>query len=292
MYKLLIEAENMPKESLYLTIRLQIERDKFVYWAILANLSENEKTLNSGLQLNRHKVNGALQETRLALLDLVKLTAWHDPSQTNIYAVDRNLHNSPRISPLKPNSSLQKKAISFAESTRIFPHQMRWNSFDPKAFELLLAKLAALNQNLTYFFEQRKQEVHSQMQENAFMGMLQASNSLDSLNMVMASLKATSLYRPISTHEQRLLKLARFKAFHIAVHEAKDPFGGVRIRGYLDDSPSIPQDQILLDERRLIDGERDDMSEYEPARSWGIFETIPVWIEWKYCKNTPMLIAK
>lgn len=282
----------MPKQSLYLVIRLQIERDKLVDWAILANLSEDERTLNSGLQLNRHKVNGAIQETRLVLLDVAKLTAWHGPYQTNIYAGDRILHNSPKASPLKLNSSLQKKAISFAERTRIFPSKIRWNNFDPKAFELLLAKLAALNQNLTYFFEQQQQEIHSQMQDNAFMGILQASNSLDSLQDVMASLKATSLYRPMSMREQRLLQLARFKVFRTAVHEADDPFDEIKIRHSLGDPPGPYEDRILLDERRFIDGEGDNLTEYEPARSWGIFETIPVWIEWKYCEKTSQPTSK
>lgn len=282
----------MPKQSLYLIIRLQIERDKFVDWAILANLSEDERTLNSGLQLNRHKVNGALQETRLVLLDLAKLTAFYDPSQTNIHTRDRSLHDSPKVSPLRLNSSLQKKAISFAERNRVFPQKIRWNELDPKAFELLLAKLAALNQNLTYFFEQRQQEVHYQMQENAFMGMLQASNSPDSLKNVMASLKATRLFRPMSTHEEGLLQLARFKAFQIAVHEAGAPFDEMTIRNYLDDQHSTQPHRILLDERRFIDGEGDSMSEYEPARSWGIFETVPVWVDWKYCENTPIISAR
>lgn len=280
----------MPKQSLYLVIRLQIERDKFVDWAILANLSEDERTLNSGLQLNQHKVNGAIQETRLVLLDLAKLTAWHDPNQTNIYAVDRNPHDSPKVSPLKLNSSLQKKAVAFAERTRKFPQKIRWSNFDPKDFELLLAKLSALNQNLTYFFDQRQQELHSQMQENAFMGMLQNSNSLDSLQDAMTSLKATSLYRPISMHEQRLLKLARFKAFWIAVHEARDPFGEIKISHYLEDPPGPHQSRILLDECRFIDGEGASLSEYEPTRGWGIFENVPVWIEWKYCEKTPHIL--
>lgn len=278
----------MPKQSQYLSIRLQIERDKFVDWAILANLSEDDRTLNCGLQLNRHKVNGALQETRSVLLELAKLTAWHDPSKTKFYAVERSLHDSFTVSPLNLNSSLQKKAISFAERTRIFPQKIEWESFDPKAFELLLAKLTALNHNLTYFFEQRQQEFHYQMQESAFMGMLQASNGPDNLKDMMACLKATSRYRPISMQEQRLLQLARFKAFQSAVHEANDPFDEMKIRNQLDNSLSTCTDRILLDERQFMDGERDHLSEYEPTRSWGTFDAEPVWVEWKYCEDFPI----
>lgn len=274
----------MPRNSLYLHIRLQVERDKLVDWAILANLSDKEETLTSGLQLNIHKLNGALQNFRLVLLDLTKLTEWHDLGHMNAFhALDRSLHESPRVSPLKLNSSLQKKAISFAESTRIFPREVRWKIFEKKAFELLLAKLAALNQNMAYFFEQRQQELQFQMHENAFMGIIQAHDRLDDLIDVMASLKATSLYRPNSPHEQRLLQLARFKAFQLAITGAGD-FEEERIRDYLDDPPSPYPSRILLENDRYIDGEEHNLSDYEPVRTWGTFETVPVWVEWRYCE--------
>lgn len=274
----------MPRSSLYLRIRLQVERDKLVDWAILANLSEDERSLSSGLQLNLHKLNGSLQEIRLVLLDLTKLTGWHDINPSNTFNADRSLHDSPKVSPLKLNSSLQKKAISFAERIRIFPHQVKWNSFDQKAFELLLAKLAALNQNMTYFFEERQQKTYSQMQENTFMGIIQKYNNFNDLIGVMTSLKATSLYRRISAHEQRLLLLARFKAFQIAMTEAEDSFEEDRVRESLGDPPSLYPNGILLDQCRYIDGVEDSLSEYEPMRTWGTYETVPVWVEWKYCE--------
>ncbi|KAJ4424897.1 hypothetical protein N0V82_000400 [Gnomoniopsis sp. IMI 355080] len=119
---------------------------------------------------------------------------------------------------------------------------------------------------MTYFFDQRQQEIQFQMQENAFMGMIQAHNQLDDLIAVMASLKATSLYRHISAHEQRLLQLARFKAFQLAITEAGD-FSEVKIRDYLGDPPSTYPSRIRLDERGYIDLEENNLSEYEPDRA-------------------------
>lgn len=286
MYKLLIEAESLPKHSRYLFIRLQIERDKFVDWAVLANLSEDERTLNFGLQLNRHKINGALQEIRLVLLDLTRLSGWQDLDQRNAFNANRSFNDSPKASPLRLNSSLQKKAISFAERTRIFPRQISWTSFDKKTFELLLAKLAALNQNMIHFFDTRQQEMHIQMQQNTVMGILQSNSQLDDLLDVMAALKATSLYRQIPALEQRLLQLVRFKAFQIAISEAQYPFDEVRVRDYLGDPTTYP-DRVLLDDRLYVVEEENESPELEPARTWGTYETMPVWVEWTYCEYRP-----
>lgn len=276
----------MPKHSRYLHLRLQMERDKLVDWAVLANLSEDERTLNSGLHLNQHKVNGALQETRLVLLDLIELSGWHDLDQPSIFIANRSLHGSPKASSLRLNSSLQREAVAFAERTRRFPLQIKWAIFDKKKFELLLAKLTALNQNMMYFFEQRQQEIHSQMQESSVMGVLQSNNKLDDLLDVMASLNATSLYRRLPAHEQRLLRLVRFKAFRIAIIEAGNSFDEGKIRDDLGDPPTH-LDRVLLDDRRYIAGEEDDLLEYEPSRTWGTYGTVPVWIEWRYCRYHP-----
>lgn len=272
----------MPKHSRYLHMRLQLERDKLVDWAVLANLSEDERTLPSALHLNQHKVNGALQEIRLVLLDLTKLSGRHEYDQINLFNSSRVPRDSPKASPSRLNSSLQQKAVLFAERTRTFPRQLRWAAIDRKEFEMLLAKLTALNQNMMYFFDERQQEMHVQMRENAFIGVLQANNKLDNLLDVMASLNATSLYRPLAAHEQRLLRLVRFKAFRAAIDEAGLFFDEGNIRDYMGESPAHSSG-VLLDSHHYLPGEDDD-SDDQPARTWGTYETTPVWVDWRYCK--------
>lgn len=253
-------------------------------WAVLANMSEDEKTLSSSLHLNQHKVNGALQDIRIVLLDLTKLSGQYDLGQMSDFTANRNMKDSPQATPLKPQSNLQKKALYFAERTRVFPRQIRWSAFDKKAFGLMLAKLTALNQNILYFFEQGQQEKHFQMQKNTFMGILQANNHFEDLLDVMASLNATSLYRHLPAHEQRLLQLARFKAFQVAVNESEGSLDEAKIRDYIGDS-STHANRILLDDHRYIVDADSDSLEYEPTRTWGTYETVPVWIDWRYCER-------
>lgn len=78
VYSLLLEASKMPASFRYLQVRLSMERDKLVDWAVLANLSEDETTLNPGLKFNKHTINDALHEIKLVLVDLSKLTERHD----------------------------------------------------------------------------------------------------------------------------------------------------------------------------------------------------------------------
>ncbi|CAN8097981.1 unnamed protein product [Discula destructiva] len=281
IYKLLLEATDLPKHSRHLHLRLQIERDKLVDWAVLANLSEDERTLNSSLHLNQHKINGALQEIRLVLLDLTKLSGRYELDEWTRTNSGRASSDSSRSSHSKLNSSLQMKAIAFAESTRTFPRQLRWASIDKKEFEMLLARLTALNQNMILFFGERQQEAHYQMQENSLMGILQSNDKVDDLLDVKASLNATSLYRPLSANDQRLLRLVRFKAFRVAIDETASSFDESRIRDCIGDPPA-PSNRILLDNRCYLSGDENEL-EYQPARTWATYlETTPVWVDWRY----------
>lgn len=270
----------MPKHSNYLRIRLQMERDKLTYWAVLTNLSEDEKTLNSSLLLNQHKVNGAFQEIRMVLLDLTKRYQSDRPSGSSLVRPSSSSNYSKP--PSRLTYSLQEKAVNFAERTRTFPRQLTWGTIEKREFELMLAKLTALNQNMMYFFDEREQRVHMQMQENTFMGILQQNNKLDDLLDVTASLDATKVYRPPLAHEKSLLQLARFKAFRVAVEETGGVFNEGKIRdqiGY----PPASSNRIQLDTSRYI-VEKDSDSELQPARTWGTYENKPVWVDWRYCK--------
>lgn len=54
----------------FLLVRLQMERDKLVGWAILARVAEEESSLQPGLIMSRHTINDALREMQVLLLDV------------------------------------------------------------------------------------------------------------------------------------------------------------------------------------------------------------------------------
>lgn len=280
VYKLLLKASDMPRSSRYLHVRMRMERDKLVDWAVLANLSEDERTLSSGLRLNKHKVNGTLQEIRLVLLELVKLSGRYDIDQVNSDSDDGIADDASDVISLRSHSTLQQKAINFISKTRKFPKRLRWAAIDQKGFEMLLAKLTALNDGMTHFFERHQQEKHLHMQQDTFMGILQVNDKLDELLDLMASLNATRTYMVTPAHEQRLLQLTRFKAFNVAIEGARPGFDEDAIKSRLGDAP-VQSRWILLDSHRVSIKE-DDLEE-QPVRTHGTYEDIPIWVEWKYC---------
>lgn len=266
-----------------------MERDKLVNWAVLSNLSEDEKSLSSGLRLNKHKVNGTLQEIRLVLLDFSKLSRQYNIYETNSDSDDWIADDSSEVISLRSNSTLRQKAINFISKTRRFPERLRWAAFDKKEFEMLLAKLTALNDAMMHFLESHQQEKHRQIQQDTFMGTLQANDKFNELLDLMTSLTATRNYMPVvPVHEQRLLRLTRFKAFNVAIEGARPGFDEDAIKSRLGDTPARSK-WILLDNHRVLLKE-DDGLEGQPARAHGAYEDIPVWVEWKYCMYTYICI--
>lgn len=271
----------MPRISRYLHIRLRLERDKLVFWGILANISEDERTLSSGMRLSKHKVNGTLQEMRLVLSDLVKYTVHYDVSQVAKHSEDGSADDASETISLKSNSTLQRKALAFINETRRFPQHLGWAHFDKHEVAMLLAKLIALNDGMTQFLERCQQGRHVQMQQDTFMGILQANDSFDDLLDLMASLNATKAFTGMPAHDQRLLQLTRLKAFIVAIEETKSGINEDVIKSRLGDPPARLR-RILLEHRRLGKRENLDLGGH-PVRTWGTYETTPVWIEWRYC---------
>ncbi|PSR79220.1 prion-inhibition and propagation-domain-containing protein [Coniella lustricola] len=312
VYQLLLEASDMPPNSRYLQVRLRIERDKLVHWAVLANLSEDERTMSSGLRLNMQKVNGSLQDIRVVLLELVKLSGSYEVERDQT-SIDSDYGSSdetttttaapPPPPPADPSSArssltLQRKALSFVKTTRTFPRRLRWASFGGIEFKLLLAKLAALNETMVLFFDKRQQEVHVQMQHDSFVSILHGTDRFERLLDLMASLRATTKYRAMAGHEMQLVRLTRFKALNLAIEASEDGRDEALIKSHLGDSPPPPPPPpplssstgmgggaaarpiCLAGEQLMIMGE--DARGGRPCGAWGLYEDVPVWVEWRY----------
>jgi hypothetical protein len=255
----------MPNSLRYLQVRLRMERDKLVDWGVLANLSEDERTLSSGLQLHKHVVNDTLQEIKLVLVELTKLSDRHNTEKVGGDDAERAVNEHAEVTPSHRSLQLQKRAIDFIEKTRRFPGRIRWASFDKKDFEQHLSKLTTLNESMTYLFERHQRERQLQLQETSYMGILQANNKLDDLIALMASLGSLE-------QGKHLQQLTHFKALNVAVETGQT---------------GIPEfsaaSDTLLEVRDLSLGdEGEDEDEEPPALSPGKYKDTPVWVEWKY----------
>lgn len=274
----------MPRANRYLHIRMRMERDKLMGWAVQTDLSEDERTLSPSLRLNQHKVNSSLQEIRLVLLDLVKkryeqLELGPANNDSGYGAAD----DSSGFIALRSSYILEKKAICFIGSMRRFPRQLRWTGAPAldREFEMSLAKLTALNEGMARFLERHQQERHLQMQQDMFMGILQTNNKFEELLDLKAALDATTTYMLTTPHDQRLLRLVRSKAFQIAIEGARSGFDEDAIKARLGDAPTRSK-WILLDGGRVSMRSDDSLGD-RPARAYGVYENTPVWIDWKYC---------
>lgn len=283
----------MPTSSRYLHIRMRMERDKLMGWAVLTNLSEDERTLSPSLRLNQHKVNSSLQEIRLVLLDLVKkryeqLELGPANSDSRYGAAD---YASGFIA-LRSSYILEKKAVCFISSTRRFPRQLHWTGAPvlDREFEMSLAKLTALNEGMAHFLERHQQERHLQMQQDMFMGILQTNDKFEELLDLKAALDATTTYMLTTAHDQRLLRLVRFKAFQIAVEGARSGFDEDAIKARLGDAPTRSK-WILLDSGQVSMRNDKGLGD-RPARTYGIYENVSVWIDWKYCMCMRLRLVK
>lgn len=268
VYKLLLQASDMPKTFRYLHVRLRMERDKLVDWGVLVDLSEDERTLRSGLHLNRHTVNDALQEIKSVLLDLAKVVSKHhiELEPTSEKDEEKMDHENVDVTSSAVGARLQRKAEAFIESSRRFPRRLRWASSDSKTFETALSKLTALNESMSYLFERHQRERHLQLQELSFMGILQANNKLDDLIALMGSLGE-------SEHERNSRQLTRFKALHLAVETGQTGKLGISSTG----DALLAVSKLSLEEEGH-EGEHGEL----PGQSAGKYDRTPVWIEWKY----------
>lgn len=316
VYQLLLEAssDHCPQDT---RLRLRIERDKLLTWAVTAHLTDDERSLSANLRLHKQKLHAALQELRTVLLEiaakftarqqkketpppapaLTPLRGWFEGPLLTVSSDNSSRNgadeagNSDEIVSPRPCAALRKKAVAFISKARNFPSRLRWTAtFDKRELEMLLARIAGLNDGIVQFFERQQQELHSQLQQDCFVGILQAQNSVEDLLALMGALTTTRTYGPVlSAHEERILRLVRFKAFNVALGESNGGIDEDAIRSRLGDSNTVRARRISLDSRRFLVKDIDTSGE-QPSRTCGTYETSSVWVEWKYCtyKSNPL----
>lgn len=180
----------------------------------------------------------------------------------------------------KPRSILQQKAILFIDKTRNFPKKMRWASFDKNEFESLLSKVTTLNNSMMYFFEKQQRDLHFQMQQNTYLEILQTNNKLDDLFKLMASLTVQPSHSDVSgAVNKRLVLLTRFKALNVAVQNEVAGASDPAVRSNLGDATSRTRSLLPYNNLSVLDTEE---SEEQPFRSSGLYQSNPVWVEWRY----------
>ncbi|KAK4208224.1 protein kinase [Rhypophila decipiens] len=263
-------ARNMPKTARYLLVRLRMEKEKLLGWAILANLSEDdERRAGAGLRLNQHTIVETLQQIQLLLLDFSRLEKRYslelvaDPTEQ----YQGTFTNSDATESVQPEFTvLQKKALGFTERTRKYPKRLKWATFDKAKFEDLLSALGVLNDNMMAFLESHERARHIRMQEATFMQVLQVNNRVNDLLKLVDSLqRLPQRHKPgMGDFEERVIRLTQFKTTSLALDNplAQDPWLEAKRLSH------------LTQENAEVDGCYRSLAVLDGHES--------VWIEWRY----------
>ena len=290
----------MPESSSFLIVRLQMEKEKLLGWAILAKISDdNEQTADSGFKVDRHTVIDALRQIQILLLDSsqlrrrYKLDLTPAPPDTHHVAGAPTQPTRESRLPLRDDySALQKSALSFIDKTRKYPRRLQWAAFDKAHFEHLLSDLQGLNDNMMRFLDVYERNRHFQMQEATFMQILQVNNRVQDLFELMQSLKESSADddddKRRRAYQDRIIRMTRFKAVSIAIETGNEGADST-----VGSSPSpetdAPGSEIPFRHLTNLSAE----TEERPARSLATCtltndDEIQVWIEWRYYQELPL----
>lgn len=278
----------MPNTSGHLLVRLQMEKDKLIGWAILAGISEEEETqLKPTMRFNRHTIIDTLKEIQTLLLDVARLKRIYNlefsiaegPSKTD--TEPPSSHTSASTPVLDRYARLEKRALDFFDKTRKVPRRLRWSALDNDKFEELLANLGRLNDGMMVFLESYDREKLFKMQEITLMQVLQVSTKMDDLLALLNSQESVNAQfrHQLQTlsqdsrqkYTERFEQLTRFRALNLAIE-----------LGDMDHKPLSPQNE---DVRLSMEGLGLEMltESHTPEQfSCGRYQGQSVWVEWRY----------
>ncbi|QLI71667.1 uncharacterized protein G6M90_00g086100 [Metarhizium brunneum] len=311
--QLLVTALGYNDECKYLNLRLRMEQQRLFAWSETSGLldleSENhDKILNSNIfSLHRQTVLDMLVQIRCLFDEFTSHQRRHNNLKTD--RDDENLVGAPDKDAKEANFPISdrkrdfiKKAMTaWKEKSQEGYQRLRWVSFDKAAFELVLSKFSALNDNMTNILDHSLQVEIRHTVEDTNRGVLLLHHKVADLSHLVLALKsqldagAASLptASPLSKLEReasldalmQLSKLAKFKA----LNETLDPKTGRPSQAdkaaaeFLElANPSQPGNIQIP--RYLIEL-GSEVDESEASRCEALMKTPAgrkkVWIEWK-----------
>lgn len=296
-YNLLLTASEMPETCHYLLVRLQMEKEKLIGWAVLAGVSEEDNTLTPSLKLNRLTIIDAMREMQVLLLDVNKIDERYG---LRLVADEAYADAAPHgvLQQALPGRlvRLEERALRLFDKTRKFPKRLKWTVFHKEKFEELLANIVILNDSMMRFLESHDREKHFKMQEVTLMQILQVNNRIDDLFQLVKSLRATGaasekrrLAGGLSAsgeeetggeeYEERAIRLTRFKAVRLAIETEQTE--------RLQDNKATGQTaELSINKLKLISA-ADKTQGGREHRSYGTFDSHPVWVEWRHYEPGP-----
>ncbi|PFH55318.1 hypothetical protein XA68_10123 [Ophiocordyceps unilateralis] len=248
--QLLVTALGYEDECRYLNLRLRMEQQRLFAWSETSGLLDldvdnRDRILNSNLfNLHRQTILDLLVQVRCLFDDFTA----HQRKHENLRPVvdDDHVLDAPERDAKHANFPMSDRKRDFIRKAMAGLRlkskdawlRLRWTSFDKDAFERLLSKFAALNDNMTDLLDHSLQLEIRHTVQHTNRAVLLLHRKIADLGHLVLALKsqldagaATSATSPASTMKReaavnallQLTELAKFKAFN----ETIDPKAGV-----------------------------------------------------------------
>lgn len=310
--QLLVTAINFPEECRYLNLRLRMEQQRLFAWSETSGLLDlDEKNPsrvleNNAFSLHRQTVLDLLVQIQCLFKEFQEHQKKNSRLQTTpdseqvLQKPEKDAAEANFPLPEKRRAFIKKAMTTLQGASKEAVARLKWVSFDKAAFEILLSRFAALNDNMTNILDAKMQvEIHHTVQDTN-RGMLQLHRKITDLSRLVMALNirleadsVTSMSAPLAPMSvaqkranadglQLLSQLAKFKAFNESIES---------------DRKSVPDDETI---KALELGRPSDQRDLELSRS--MIELSPddedadrceavlnlpgqapkkVWVEWK-----------
>ena len=311
----------MPKECHHLTVRLQIEQQRFLNFALESGLLYADTTLCSQLQVNRSLLLAVLAEIKNAFEECVKTngkyTKYSSPS-VNTVDEHRELETDltqllcapPEYSQISNQQDetnfkkIRKFGKGIVQSGKNFrtivvePKRLIWATLDKAHFEGLLNRLADLNSFLIALLDGSQTKRLQHAMDVSYQEILQIRNDITSLTGLLEALK---IERQTNTNGPDSADNPITKS---AVEESKAQEGQrryfqklTRIKIQLSrlggqDGDTVLSTEMELDLKYFKMEDVQEEDEKFMGRINATYKDRPVWIEWKDIQFFPLSIDK
>ncbi|KAK5663984.1 hypothetical protein OQA88_196 [Cercophora sp. LCS_1] len=308
--QLLVTAINFPEECRYLNLRLRMEQQRLFAWSEASGLLDfDEKNAtrileNNAFSLHRQTVLDLLVQIQCLFKEFQEHQKKNSRLQTTpdneqvLQKPEKDAAEANFPLPEKRRAFIKKAMTTLQGASKEAVARLKWVSFDKAAFEILLTRFAALNDNMTNILDAKMQvEIHHTVQDTN-RGMLQLHRKITDLSrLVMAlnirleadSVTSTPL-TPMSVAQKRanadglqlLSQLAKFKAFNESIESDKKAAPDDATRKSLE--LGRPSDQRDLELKRTmieLDPNDDDADRCEAVLKITGQPPKKVWVEWK-----------
>ncbi|KAK3375264.1 prion-inhibition and propagation-domain-containing protein [Podospora didyma] len=308
--QLLITAISFPEDCRYLNLRLRMEQQRLFAWSetsglLDVNAKDKQKILETNtFILHRQTVLDLLVQVQCLFKEFKEHQERNQrlqtvPDQDQVLGKpekDAEAANFPL--PERRRAFIKKAMLSLRETSQEAIMRLRWVTFDKPAFELLLSRFSALNDNMTNILDARMQvEIHHTVQDTN-RGVLQLHHKITDLSrLVMAlniKLEASSapLESQMSASQKRanadglhiLSQLAKFKAFNKSIEtNTRTPWDEATVMCLELRGPNEQKNLVLNRSMIEIDpaAEESDLPRCEAILQLPDGARRKVWVEWK-----------